>query len=88
LISAIANIVVGLLRLSTCFGIVFTIPMIVLCVIEFSLWSKADDLSQRQLRQQARTLAIFEVVVGLANTPTLICGIILLINTTAQVASR
>ena len=81
LISAIANIVVGLLRLSTCFGIVFTIPMIVLCVIEFSLWSKADDLSQRQIRQQARTLAIFEVVVGLANTPTLICGIILLIKT-------
>ena len=80
LISAISNIVVGLIWASTCFGIVFTVPMVILCIFEFALWSKADGLSPRRLGGQAKTLAIFEIVVGLANTPTLICGIIVLIN--------
>ena len=80
LISAIANILVGLLWASTCVGLVFTIPMFILCVFEFMLWSKADSLSPRRLGAQAKTLGIFELVVGLANTPTLICGIIVLIN--------
>ena len=80
LISAISNIVVGLIWAATCFGIVFTIPMIILCIFEFRLWSKADNLSLRQLSGEAKTMGIFEIVVGLANTPTLICGIIVLIN--------
>ncbi len=80
LISAISNIVVGLIWASTCFGIVFTIPMVILCIFEFALWSKADSLSPRRLGGQAKSLAIFEIVVGLVNTPTLICGIIVLIN--------
>lgn len=37
LISAISNIVVGLIWLSTCFGFVFTIPMVILCIFEFVL---------------------------------------------------
>lgn len=80
LISAISNIVVGLIWASTCLGILFTIPMVVLCCFEFALYSKADSLPLRRLGRDAKTLAIFEVVVGLANTPTLICGIIVLIN--------
>jgi hypothetical protein len=80
LISAISNIVVGLIWAATCIGIVFTIPMVILCIFEFALWSKADSLSSGQLAGRAKTMGIFEIIVGLANTPTLICGIIVLIN--------
>lgn len=80
LISAISNIVVGLIWAATCFGIVFTIPMVILWIFEFALWSQADSLSPRELGGRAKTLGIFEIIVGLVNTPTLICGIIVLIN--------
>jgi hypothetical protein len=87
LISAISNIVVGLLWAATCFGLVFTIPMIVLCIFEFMLWSQADSLPVTQLSGRAKTLGIFEIVIGLANTPTLICGIIVLLNS-GKLAAR
>ena len=80
LISAIANIVVGLLWASSCFGIVLTVPMAILCIFEFKLWSQADSLPLREFGRRAKTLGIFEIIAGLANTPTLICGIIVLIN--------
>jgi uncharacterized Zn finger protein (UPF0148 family) len=80
LISAISNIVVGLLWASSCIGIVFTVPMIILCVFELKLWSNADSLPLREFGRRAKTLGIFEIVVGLANTPTLVCGILVLIN--------
>lgn len=80
LISAISNIVVGLIWLATGIGIVFTIPMVILCIAEFGLWSKADGLPPRELGEKAKSLAIFEILVGLANTPTLVCGIITTIN--------
>jgi hypothetical protein len=80
LVSAIANIVVGLVWVSTCFGFVFTVPMTILCVFEFGLWAKADSLPVSDLAGRAKTIGIFEIIVGLANIVTLICGIILLIN--------
>ena len=80
LISAISNIVVGLIWAATCFGIIFAIPMFILCVFEFMLWSKADRMSGRRLAGEARSLAIFEIIVGLANLGSLIAGIIILIN--------
>ncbi len=80
LISAISNIVVGLFWASLCFGFIFTIPMIVLCIFEFILWSRADTLPVRRLGEQAKTLGIFEIIVGLFNTVAFVCGIIVLIN--------
>ena len=80
LVSAISNILVGLFWLSMCFGAVFAVPMFVLSVFEFLLWSQADDLPERRFADKAKTMGIFEIIVGLANTPTLICGIIVLIN--------
>jgi hypothetical protein len=53
LISAISNIVVGMIWAVTCFGVVFTIPMVILCIFEFGLWSKADSLSLRRLGDEA-----------------------------------
>ena len=52
----------------------------ILSVFELILWSSADSLSPGELSSQAKVLAIFEIVVGLVNWPTLICGIIVLIN--------
>jgi hypothetical protein len=80
LVSAISNIVVGLFWMSFCFGVFFTVPMIVLCIFEFTLWARADSLSPHELAAQAKTVGIFEILVGLVNLPTFICGIIVLIN--------
>lgn len=80
LISAIANIVVGLIWLSTCFGVILAIPMFVLCIFEFTLYAKADRLDRATLARQATSLGVFEILIGLANTVTLICGIIALIK--------
>jgi len=87
LISAISNIVVGLIWAATCIGLVFTIPMVILCIFEFILWSQADNLSPKELGGRAKILGIFEIIVGLVNTPTLICGIIVLINS-GKLANR
>lgn len=80
LVSAISNIVVGLIWLSTCFGAVLTVPMIILCVYEFALYSKASQLHPAEFARQAKNLGIFEIIVGMANLPTLICGIIVMIQ--------
>jgi DNA-directed RNA polymerase subunit RPC12/RpoP len=80
LISAISNILVGLIWACTCLGWVLTVPMAILCIFEFSLWAKADSLAIQDLGHRAKNLAIFEIIVGLFNTPTLICGIIAMIN--------
>ena len=80
LISAISNIVIGLFWFTLCFGAIFTIPMIVLCVYELSLHSKAAQLPPEELARRAKTIALFEIIVGLLNFPTLICGIVLMIQ--------
>lgn len=79
LVSAVANVVVGLAWGSTCIGLVFTVPMAVLSVFEILLWSRADRLSDRELADRAKTLSIFEIVLGVFNTPTLVCGVVALI---------
>jgi hypothetical protein len=79
LVSAVANVVVGVLWGTTCFGLVLTGPMAVLSVFEVLLWSKADRLSDRELADRAWTLALFEVGLGVFNTPTLVCGIVALV---------
>jgi hypothetical protein len=85
LISGIANIIVGLnwliWTIPCCgFGLIFTVPMIILRILEFSLWANADQLPVGELGRRAKGLGIFEIIVGLANSPTLICGIIVLVN--------
>jgi hypothetical protein len=80
LISAIADLVVGLIWIATCFGAFIGVPMILLCVFEFSLYGRADSLPRNVLAGKAKTLAIFQIVVGLFNMITLVCGIISMIN--------
>jgi len=81
LISAISNIVVGIVWLATVIGIIFTVPMIILCVFEFRLWSEADELPLQELVNKAHSLYVFEIIVGLFNVVSLVCGIILGVKT-------
>jgi hypothetical protein len=80
LVSAIGNIAAGALWASTCIGIVLTVPMIALCVFEFILYAKLDDLSDKELADKSHMMAIGEIIVGLFNLVSLVCGIIGLIN--------
>jgi hypothetical protein len=80
LVSAVANIVIGLAWLAVCIGVVFIVPMVVLCIFEFLLYAKVDELPDAQLSSRARVLGVFEIIVGLVNTVTLVCGILVLIN--------
>ncbi|HUY34347.1 MAG TPA: hypothetical protein VMV69_16495 [Pirellulales bacterium] len=86
LISAISNIVVALLWINASFiwdqPLVLLIPvaMIVLCVFEFALYAKADTLKPADLAKQVNRITLFEVVVGLLNLVSFICGIVLSVN--------
>ncbi|MDZ4685846.1 MAG: hypothetical protein SH850_12325 [Planctomycetaceae bacterium] len=81
LISAISNIIFGLFWISTGCGIPLAIPMFVLCIFEFQLWSKADKYPLPELARQAMNMGIVEIVVGfMLNIPTLICGIIVVLK--------
>ena len=79
LISAIGNIAVGLCWFSLmCFPV--GIPMIILCIFEFMYYGDSDRLSPEELISRAGNLAICEIVCGLFNLVSLVCGILLLIN--------
>ena len=81
LISAISNILVGCIWVSTCFGIVIAVPMFVLSVYEFRLYAKIGTRPVKEIANEAGSLAIWEIVLGVfLNIPTLLCGIFLRIN--------
>ena len=80
LISAIGNIVVSLIWIGTCFLSFLAIPLIILCIFEFVLYSQAGQIPLNRFASKAKTLGIFEVIAGLVNTITLVCGIIILVN--------
>lgn len=80
LISAIANLVIGIILATTCFGIIFAVPMWILCVFEFILYANVDQIHPVNLKSRATIIGICEIVVGLLNMVSLVCGIILLIH--------
>ncbi len=80
LISAISNIIVSLFWISTFIGIVIAVPMVVLCVFEFRLYSRAQTVPVERLASEAVTIGIFEIAVGLFNWFALVCGIIVIVN--------
>lgn len=80
LVSAIGNIVVACVYISTCLLAILAIPCIVLCVFEFILYVRADELRPRDFVKRAQNMAIAEVVVGLINLVSLVCGIVILAN--------
>jgi hypothetical protein len=80
LISAISNVILAIVWTSTCGGVIFAVPMVILCVFEFILYSKADRIHPEELAANAQVIGIFEIIVGLFNWISLTCGIIVLIQ--------
>ena len=80
MISAIGNIIVGLIWAYTCIGIVLTIAMIAVCIFEFMLYTKIDDLPDSVVASKSHTMAIVEIVMGLFNLVSLVCGILNIIH--------
>lgn len=80
LISGIFNLVVGGVWAITCIGLLLTLPMWILAWYELSLFNKADKISTEQFAAETKQLSIYQIVLGIFNTPTLICGIILMIQ--------
>ena len=80
LISGIGNILFSYLWLYTCIGVIFTVPMVVLCIFEFILYTQAKNISTDDLSRRATTLGIFEILVGLFNLVSLVCGILVLVH--------
>lgn len=54
--------------------------MFILCVFEFWLYGESDRLPPHKLASRAGTLGIFEIICGLFNLVSFVCGIIVLIN--------
>ena len=80
LVSAIGNTVFGLFWLFTFFGVVVAVPMFVLCIFKFMFDARAGRWRPAQIASEARALGVLEVLIGIFNLISFICGIIVLVN--------
>ncbi len=80
LVSGIFNLVFAVGLGATGCLIPLAIPLVILAYYEIKLFQKADDIPTHEFAAEAKSLAIYEIIVGVFNTPTLICGIILIIQ--------
>jgi hypothetical protein len=81
LVSAWANVGMGLLWMSIArFGLFLGIPMILLAASEIYLCLAQRYFGSFRIKlQAARAIAMSEMIVGLANGVSLICGLIIII---------
>ena len=82
LISGVGNVLLGLFWISTLVGAIIGIPQIVLAVFEFIFFAQADNKPLHQALSQSKTLAILEIISGLCNPFSLVCGILVLVFAT------
>ena len=81
LISAICNVVFGLFWAITLIGIPIAIALWILCVFEFQTWARLDgSRPPATLKRRVVTVAIIQIIVGLVNWITLVCGILALVG--------
>lgn len=82
LISAIFNVLGGLLWLVATMGCAapLSIALWILCGFEFALYAKAERLPPETLGRHCLTIGIVEIIVGLFNLPALVCGILVIVN--------
>ncbi len=82
LVSALANLVAGYLWFffTACFGVFLTAPMLVLCAFEFLYFAQAPRMSREDLVRRTTALGAFEVILGVFNGVSFLCGIIVLVN--------
>ncbi len=80
LISAIMNCLAAVLWLCTCFGIIFTAPLVVLSIFEFMLYADLNNAARIVPPSKVKTIAICEIVASLVSLAPLVSGIIILTN--------
>ena len=80
LISAIWNCLAVVFWISTCFGIFFAVPLIVLLIFEFMLYADLNNSMKIVPPSKVRTTAVCEIVAGLVSLAPFVCGIIVLSN--------
>lgn len=64
LLSAIFNFIFAALWMITVVGIVLTVPLVILACFELRLRSQADGMPDALFVSQAKTVAVFEIIVG------------------------
>ncbi len=76
LVSAIANLILGVILAAFCVGI----RLLVLSVVEFIHYSRSDSMPLHRYVDQSRKLAVAEWIGGLLSWVSLLCGIVNFIN--------
>ena len=84
LISGVANILSGLFWTSTVCGAIVGVPQIVLAIFEFVFFAQADKKPVHEALDQAKVYGILEIVSGLINLVSLVCGILVLVFSSNQ----
>lgn len=79
LVSGIANIVIGCLWICTILGVVIGVPQLILGLFEIVYFCQSSNVSTQQAIAKARILGVLEIVSGLANLVSLICGIMVVV---------
>ncbi len=76
LVAGVANLAFGLLYVSTVIGAVIGVPMFALGLCELLNHSKIDSLDADQLKSKASLYGTLDIIAGLFNLVSLICGIL------------
>lgn len=80
IVSAIFNILTAVSWAFTCFGLVLSVPLVILAVFEFMLFGKLGTPPYGPHRDRAKVLGILEICTILTgNLPSMVCGIIVLV---------
>jgi hypothetical protein len=79
LVSGIFNLIVGAGWLFTCFGVVLTVPLVILGVKELLAYSRARTAKPLDYLESTRTMAILDICTVLTgNLGSAVCGIVIL----------
>ncbi len=75
---------IGLVWISTLCGVVIGVPQIVLAIFEILFFAQADKKPLDAALSQAKLLGILEIVSGLFNLISFVCGILTLVFANGQ----
>ena len=79
LVSGIFNLIAGVGWLFTCFGVVLTVPLVILGIQELRSYAKAGSTPPSKYVESSRTKAVLAICTVLAgNVASAICGIVIL----------
>jgi hypothetical protein len=79
LVSGVGNILVGLFWISMICGAPIGIAQIVLAIFEIIYFAQADRKPRHIALSQAKLFGILEIISGLFNLISLVCGILVLV---------